>query len=325
MRRRQVLGVTAGLAMAAPFGLAAQPARAPANVPVVGVLAVELAGGEKFWRLFRGDMRKQGYIDGQTIRYEYRSDEGQLARLPALASELVRLKVDVIVTWFTPAAVAAKQATRDIPIVMAVAGDPVASGLVESLARPGGNITGMSGMALDTAGKCVELSRDLLPQARRVAALINAQDPFSKAFLQKIEEAGKAAGIVIEPVVVNEPAELEPAFATLEKAPPDVMIVQPSLPTRRVAQLALATRLPAIAPTRQFTEVGGLMSYSVSDVELYRQAAGMVIKVLKGARPADLPVEQPIKFDLCLNLKTATALGLSIPAGLLQRADEVIE
>lgn len=325
MRRRAVLGVTAGMAMAAPFDLAAQPVRVPANVPVVGVLVVDLAGGQKFWRLFRDEMRKQGYIDGQTVRYEYRSDEGQLARLPALAAELVQLKVDMIVTWFTPAAVAAKQATRDIPIVMAVAGDPVASGIVGSLARPGGNITGISGMTLDTAAKCVELSRDLLPRARRVAALINAQDSFSKAFLQRIEDAGKTMGIAIEPVVIGAPAELEPVFATLQKAPPDVMIMQPSLPTRQVAQLALAKRLAVIAPARQFTEVGGLMSYAVGEVELYRQATGMVVKVLKGARPADLPVQQPTKFDLSLNLRTAMALDITIPADLLQRADEVIE
>lgn len=325
MRRREVLGAAAGMAMTAPFGLAAQPARGPANVPVVGVLVVDLAGSQKFWRLFRDEMHKQGYIDGQTIRYEYRSDEGQLARLPALAAELVQLKVDMIVTWFTPAALAAKQATRDIPIVMAVAGDPVASGIVGSLARPGGNITGMSGMTLETAGKCVELSRDLLPQVRRAAALINAQDSFSKAFLLRIEEAGRTAGIAIEPVMIGGHAELEPALAALEKAPPDVMIMQPSLPTRQVAQLALAKRLPVIAPARRFTEAGGLMSYSVGEMELYRQATAMVVKVLKGARPADLPVQQPTKFDLSLNLRTAMILGLTIPAALLQRADEVIE
>jgi len=182
MRRRKVLGQTAGMAMAVPLALAAQPAK----VPVIGVLVVGATGSENFWRLFRDDMRKLGFIDGRTVRYEFRSDQGRLARLPELAAELVRLKVDLIVTWFTPAALAAKQATRDIPIVMALAGDPVAAGLIESLARPGGNVTGMSGMSSDLAGKCVELSRELLPQARRVAALVNTLDPFSKAFLDKI-------------------------------------------------------------------------------------------------------------------------------------------
>jgi putative ABC transport system substrate-binding protein len=318
MRRRKVLGVTAGLAVAAPLALAAQPAK----VPVVGVLAI--ASGEKFWRVFREDMRKQGYIDGQTVRYEYRSDEGQITRLPALAAELVQLKVDVIVTWLTPAAVAAKQATRDIPIV-AVAGDPVASGLVESLARPGGNVTGMSSMASETAAKCVELSRDLLPQVRRVAGLINAQDPFSKPLLQRIQEAGTTAGIVIEPFIINTFAELESVFATVEKVRPDAIIVQPSLPNQRVAELALAKRLPTIAPGRQFAGLGGLMSYSVGEADLYQGVTSMVAKVLKGAKPGDLPVQQPTKFDLILNLKTANALGLTIPPGLLQRADEVIE
>jgi putative ABC transport system substrate-binding protein len=322
MRRRKVLSMTAGMTMAAPFGLAAQPAKVPANVPVVGVLAV--AGSEKFWRTFRDGMRKQGYIDGQTVRYEYRSDEGQITQLPALAAELVQLKVHVIVTWLTPAAVAAKQATRDIPIV-AVAGDPVASGLVESLARPGGNVTGMSSMALETAAKCVEISRDLLPQVRRIAALINAQDPFSKPLLQRLQEAGTTAGIAIEPVIINTFAELESAFAALEKARPDAIIVQPSLPNRRVVELALVTRLPSIAPGRQFAELGGLMSYSVGEADLYQGATSIVAKVLKGAKPADLPVQQPTKFDLILNLKTANALGVTIPAGLLQRADEVIE
>jgi putative ABC transport system substrate-binding protein len=296
-----------------------------AKVPVIGVLVVGLPGGENFWRLFREDMRKLGYIDGQSVRYEFRSDQGQLSRLPELATELVQLKVDVIVTWFTPAALAARQATRDIPIVMAVAGDPLADGLIESLARPGGNVTGMSGMASDLAGKCVELSRELVPQARRVAALANTADPFSKSFLDKVQIAGKATGIGIDPVLIKNPAELEPAFAALEKAAPDTVIVQPSLPTRRVADLAIAHRLPAMSPSRPFADAGGLMSYAADQADLYLRAANMVIKVLKGARPADLPVEQPTKFELVLNLKTAKALGLTIPTPLFQRADEVIE
>lgn len=321
MRRRGLLGLTAGMVLVALRTAVAQPAK----VPVIGVLVVGLPGGEKFWRLFREDMRKLGYIDGQSVRYEFRSDQGQLARLPELAAELVQLRVDVIVTWFTPAAEAAKQATRDIPIVMATAGDPVAGGLVTSLARPGGNVTGMSGMVSDLAGKCVELSRELLPQARRVAALVNAPDPFSKAFLDKIEIAGKAASIAIEPVLINNLADLEPALAALEKAPPAALIVQPSLPTRRVADLALAHRVPAMSPSRPFADAGGLLSYAADETDLYLRAANMVIKVLKGAKPADLPVEQPTKFELVLNLKTAKALGLAIPTPLLQRADEVIE
>lgn len=320
MNRRKVLGLTAGAAMAMPLGLAAQPAKAP----LVGALVVGAPGSEQFWRLFRDDMRKLGYIDGQSVRYEFRSDQGQIARLSELAAELVQLKADVIVTWLTPAALAAKQATREIPIVMASAGDPVAAGLITSLARPGGNITGIGGMA-DLAGKCVELSHDLLPQARHVAALVNAPDPFSKVFLDKIQIAGKAMGTAIEPVLINNFAELEPAFAALGKAAPDTVIVQPSLPARRVAQLALRQKLPALGPARILAEEGGLMSYSGDAIDAYRKAASIVDRVLKGAKPSDLPVEQPTKFELVINLKTAKTLGLTIPSSLLQRADEVLE
>jgi putative ABC transport system substrate-binding protein len=316
-----VLALTGGVAMAASLAAAAQPAK----VPVIGVLVVGLPGAEKFWRLFRDNMRRLGYIDGQSVRYEFRSDQGQIARLPELAAELVRLKVDLIVTWFTPAAVAAKQATRDIPIVMATAGDPLAAGLVDSLARPGGNVTGISGMASDLAGKCVELSGELVPRAKRVAALVNAPDPFSKAFLDKIQAAGKSTGVAIEPVLIQTLAELDPAFAALAKSAPDTVIVQPSLPTQRLVDLALKHRIPAVSPSRPFVEAGGLMSYSPDAADLYRQAANIVVKVLKGAKPADLPVEQPTHFELVINLKTAKAIGLTIPTPLFQRADEVIE
>jgi putative tryptophan/tyrosine transport system substrate-binding protein len=320
-----MIGLGAGMAFAAPMGLAGTLAAQPARIPKIGVLVVDAVGGEMFWRQVRDDLRRHGYIDGQTVLYEYRSDEGQLARLPELAAELVRLKVDLILTWFTPAAVAAKQATRDIPIVMGVAGDPVASGLVDTLARPGGNVTGLSGMSLDTAAKCVELSRELLPQSRRAAALINTPDPFSTAFLESLENAGKTVGVAIEPRLVDGPADLDPTFAALANARPDVVIVQPSLPTQRIAELAIATRLPAIAPSRQFAALGGLMSYAVNEANLYQLATRIVVKVLKGARPADLPVEQPTKFDLILNLRTAAAIGFAVPVSFLRRADEVIE
>jgi putative tryptophan/tyrosine transport system substrate-binding protein len=319
VKRRRVL--TAGVATLAPFVAAAQPTK----MPVIGVLVGGAPGDEQFYRLFRGDMRKLGYIDGQTVRYEVRSDQGQIGRLPELAAELVRLKVDLIVTVATPAALAAKQATRDIPIVMAVAGDPLASGIVDSLARPGGNITGMSGLVADLGGKCVELSRELSPQVSRVAALLNAPDPFSKSLLEKIQLAGAATGIAVEPVPIHNAADLEPAFASFEKAPPDAVIIQPSLPGRRVAELALKYRLPALGPVRSLAEEGALLSYSADNPDLYRKAASIVDRVFKGAKPADLPVEQPTKFELVINLKTAKAIGLAIPTLLFQRADEVIE
>src|SRR2546430_306240 len=198
IERRKFLATLGSAAAAWPLAARAQQPK----VPTIGALVIGNISPEEFWREFRQGLRDLGYVEGQNIRFEFRSAEGHLARLPELAAELVRLKVDVIVTWFTPAAVAAKQATRDIPIIMATAGDPLAADLVASLARPGGNVTGMSGMVSDLAGKCVELSRELLPQTRRVAALANVADPFSKAFLDKIQVAGKATGIAIEPVLI---------------------------------------------------------------------------------------------------------------------------
>ena len=209
------------------------------KVPTIGALVVEAPGSEKFWRLFREAMQELGYIEGQSIRYEFRSDQGQVSRLPELAEELVRLKVDLIVTWFTPAAQAAKQATREIPIVMALAGNPVETGLVESLARPGGNITGMAGVAAELAAKSVELIRDMMPSGRRVVALANAPDPFSKPFLEHIRLGGAATGTTIDPLMIHRFEELEEAFLEMDKDRPDAVIVQPSLPTKRVAELAL--------------------------------------------------------------------------------------
>jgi putative ABC transport system substrate-binding protein len=321
LRRRELLAFLGGAAAVWPRpGAAQQP-----KVPVVGVLVVGAPGSDRFWRLFREDLGERGYVDGQNIRFEFRSDQGQASRLPALAAELVRLKVDLIVTWFTPAALAAKQATEEIPIVMAAAGDPVATGLVESLSRPGGNVTGIAAVGAELAGKCVELIRDMLPAARRVAALVNAPDPFSKPFLEKIRLGGEATGTMIEPVMIHSTAELDAAFPAMEKERPDAMVVQPSLPTKRVAELSVKYRIPAVSFVRDLVDEGGLMSYGFSEADAYRRAAVFVDKILKGAKPADLPVEQPTKFELVINLKTAKALGLTIPPTFLARADEVIE
>jgi putative ABC transport system substrate-binding protein len=270
-------------------------------------------------------MRELGYIEGQNIRFEFRSDEGKISRLPELAAELVRLKVDIIVTWFTPAARAAKQATREIPVVIALAGNPVENGLVESLARPGGNVTGMSIVGAELASKGVELIRELLPSARRVAALANAPDPFSGPFLEQIRLGGQATGVTIDAVMIGGAEELEASFTAMEQKRPDAIIVQASLPAKRVAELALRYRIPTVGIIRAFVEEGGLMTYSAAEADLYRHAAMYVDKILKGAKPADLPVEQPTKFELIINLKTAKALGLTVPPSLLGRADEVIE
>ena len=270
-------------------------------------------------------MRDLGYVEGQNIRFEFRSAEGHLDRLPELAAELVRLKVDIIVTWFTPTALAAKQATPEIPIVMAETGDPIGTGLVASLPRPGGNVTGIASVTAELAGKSVQLIRDMLPSARRVTVLVNATDPFSKPFLEQIELGGKATGTAIHPIKISSGEEFETAFAAMEKDRPDAVIVQPSLPTKRAAELALQQRLPAFSVPRWFAEQGGLMSYSAIYADLFRKTAVYVDKILKGAQPADLPVEQPTRFQLVINMKTAKALGLTVPAALLARADEVIE
>ena len=321
MRRREFIAALGGAA-AWPLAARAQQRK----LPTIGVLVVGgSSGSEQFWRLFRDVMRELGYVEGQSIRYEFRSDQGQVSRLPELAAELVRLDVDLIVTWFTPAAQAAKRATREIPIVMALAGNPVETGLIDSLDRPGGNITGMAGVTAELAGKSVELLREMLPSARRVVALANAPDPFSKPFLEQIRHGGIATGTTIDAKMIRGDEELEAAFREMEKNPPDAVIVQPSLPSKRTAELALRYRMPAISLLRGFVEEGGLMSYAAAEVDMYRRAAAYVDKILKGAKPADLPVEQPTKFELIVNMKTANALGLTVPPAFLARADEVIE
>jgi putative ABC transport system substrate-binding protein len=229
------------------------------------------------------------------------------------------------VTWFTPAALAAKRATSDIPIVMALVGNPIETGLVASLARPGGNVTGISNMGSEMAGKCVELTREMLPSAHRLAALVNTPDPFSKPFLERVRLGGEATGMTIDPILLRGPEELDAAFTAMEKEPPDAVIVQPSLPTRRVVELALKYRIPAVSFVRAIVEEGGLMTFGVVEPDVYGRVAIFVDKILKGAKPADLPVEQPTRFELVINLKTAAALGLDVPQSLLARADEVIE
>jgi putative ABC transport system substrate-binding protein len=320
VRRREFIALLGGAAAFQPVASIAQRRK----VPTIGVLVVEAPGSEQFWLLFREMMRELGYVEGQGIRYEFRSDHGQIGQLPELAAQLVRLNVDVIVTWFTPAAQAAKGATREIPIVMALAGDPVTTGLVDSLNRPGGNITGMAGVTAELSGKSVELIREMLPSARRVVALANAPDPFSKPFLEHILLGGRATGTMIDAKLIRA-EELEAAFQEMERERPDAVIVQPSLPSKRAAALGLRYRIPAVSAFRAFVAEGGQMSYGAAEAYLYRQAAVYVDKILKGAKPADLPVEQPTQFELIVNMKTAKAFGLKISETFLLRADEVIE
>ncbi len=321
MNRRRFLRTVSASLLAVPFAAEAQQPK----VLTIGVLVVGAPGSERFWRLFRAALRDLGYIEGQNVRFEFRSDQGQVSRLPALAAELVRLKVDIIVPWFTPAAMAAKQATRDIPIVMAAAANPVETGLVESLARPGGNVTGMAGVGAELAGKCVEVIREMLPSARRIAVLANAPDPFSKPFLEQIRLTGAAIKITIDPIMIHSAEELEAAFPIMGRQRPDAVLVQPSLPAKRAAELALRYRIPAASFVRGMVDEGGLMSYGIREQDSYQRVAIFVDKILKGAKPGDLPVEQPTKFELVINLKTAKALGLNIPQSILLRADQVIE
>ncbi len=321
IRRREFISTLCGVAVVWSVATRAQQPK----VPTIGALVIGNISPEEFWREFRQGLRDLGYIEGQNIRFEFRSAEGQIDRLPELAAELVRLKVDVIVTWFTPTALAARQATREIPIVMAETGDPIGTGLITSLQRPGGNVTGIASVTAELAGKSVQLIRDLLPSARRVTALANASDPFSKPFLKQIQLGGEATGTAIKPVRISNNKEFESAFAAMESDRPDAIIVQPSLPSKRAAELALQQRVPAVSVPPWFADQGGLMSYSPIYADLFRKAAVYVDKILRGAQPADLPVEQPTRFQLVINLKTAKALGITVPPALLARADELIE
>jgi putative ABC transport system substrate-binding protein len=318
MRRRELIALLGSAAVAWPLTARGQPARAP----TIGVLLV--GNLEPFWSQFREGLRDFGYVDGQNIRIEFRSGEGNLHVLPDLAADLVRLKVDLIVASETPAVQAAKQATNTIPIVMAPSGDPVGTGQVASLAKPGGNVTGLSAATAELAGKSLELLRELLPSARRVAVLADPTNPFTKPFLEQVNIAGKALGIEIETHMVRGIAELDAAFAAMTNARVDAVIVQPTLPRKRAVELVMQHRLPAVSGNRAFADAGGLMSYAASLADRYREAAVYVDKILKGRNPSDLPVQQPTKFELVINLKTATALGLTVPANLLLRADELV-
>ncbi|MFY9685117.1 MAG: ABC transporter substrate-binding protein, partial [Pseudolabrys sp.] len=294
-----------------------------AKLAKLGVLLVEKR--EPFTRVFSEGLREFGYVDGQNMQIEYRSAEGKLDRLPALAAELVDLKVDIIVASETPAVQAAKRATTGIPIVMAPSGDPVGTGLISSLSRPGGNVTGLSAATAELAGKSLELIREIHPAARRVAALADPANAFTKSFLAQIHASAKVAGLEIQDVMLGATQDLEPIFTDLANSGVDALIVQPTLPRTSIIALAGKHRLATVSGNRAFADAGGLMSYAGSLADRYRNAAPYVDKILKGAKPADLPVQQPTKFELVINLKTAKALGISVPPAMLTRADEVIE
>ena len=321
MKRREFITLLGGAAASWPLYARAQQSQ----MKRIGALIIGNADAPSFLKELREGLRDLGRIEGQDYVIELRSAEGQLGRLPQLAAELVGLKVDVIVALFTPCVLAAKQATREIPIVI-LSGDPIGTGLVQSLSRPGANVTGLSQMGAETHAKCIELFRDMLPSARRIAVIANAADPvFAKSFLDQAHRAGSGTGSEIISITIRGPDELEADFATAAKEKADAVVYQASLPTKRAADLAIAHRLPAATIIRAFAEVGGLMAFGADAPSLNRRAATFVDKILRGEKPADIPVEQPTKFNLVINLKTAKTIGVTVPPTLIARADEVIE
>ena len=322
MKRRVFITLLGGAAVSPLVSPLAARAQQPRPV-AIGVLNLE--NPEPLRTLLRDALREIGYAEGENLRVEFRSAEGSRDRLAGLAAELVGLKVEVLVAYPTPAVIAAKQATREMPIVMLGAGDPLGTGLVASLARPGGNVTGTSATAAESGSKTLEIVREIIPTVQRVAVLANAADPFTKLFVEQLELGGKALRLEIEIVMIGAAEELDAAFAAMKKNAADAVVVQPSLPRASIAALALKYRLPAIAPNSAFAALGGLAGYAASVKVMSRRTAAIIDKILKGSKPADLPVEQPTKFELVINLKTAKALGLDIPLTLLARADEVIE
>jgi putative ABC transport system substrate-binding protein len=323
--RRAFIGIVAG-SLAAPLAAEAQPR--PARVARVALLD----GGNlesQLWQATRDGLRELGYVEGQNLIIEFRSADGHFDRVPELLAELIRLRVDVIVTIGDPVVSAAKQATSTIPIVMAGAGDPVGRGFVASLARPGGNITGVSNLAVALTGKWLELAKEVVPRISRVAILRNGGNPTHALFWAEAQTSAHGMALTVNSVEVRSPSEFEPAFTSMAQAGVGAVVVlaDPMLGSHRMrlAELSAKYRLPSISPFREAAESGGLISYGPSLRANFRRAATYVDQILKGAKPGDLPIQQPTTFELVINLKTAKALGLTIPPSLLQRADEVIQ
>jgi ABC-type uncharacterized transport system substrate-binding protein len=327
MKRRKFIALVGGGLLAWPF---AGHAQQPRKVPRIGAL---LPGTPASFALrtkaFLEGLRNLGYVEGQTIEIEWKWGQDKIDGLPALAAELVAHNVDVLITGGTPAAKALKNATATTPIVMAIIGDPVAAGLVESLARPGGNATGFSIVAPDLSGKRLELLKEIVPAVSPVAVMLNAKNPQSQFELKEMETAARVLGLQIHQIGISSERTLEEGFAAMSKAYTRSLIILTDpiffSQRERIIDLAARNRLPAMYFFQEFVEAGGLLSYGPSDTDLYRRAASYVDRVLKGAKPSELPVEQPTKFDLAINLKAAKALGLEISPMVLARADKVIE
>ena len=328
MNRREAIIALVALG-AVPLGAAAQQA---VKVHRIGLLAGTLVVGTRTVEAFRQGLRDLGYVEGRNLVIEYRDAEGKLERLPALAAELVALKVDLIVAPSTPAVLAARQATGTIPIVFIGAADAVTSKLVTSLARPGGNVTGLSNVASELVGKRLEQLKQTVPGVSRVAVLWQPgelDERAEKDYLKAAEVAARALGVRLQFVAARGPEDFDRAFSEMTTARAGALMVLPFSmfrnERRRLLDLAAKNRLPAMYPEREYVDAGGLMAYGANLADLFRRAATYVDKILKGAKPGDLPVEQPTKFELVINLKTANALGITIPQSVLLRADKVIE
>jgi putative ABC transport system substrate-binding protein len=327
LERRDFL-IAVGAILAAPLAADAQQAE---KVPRIGFLsATSPSDRPPLLDAFRQRLRELGWVEGKNIVIDYRYAEGQVDRLPDLAAELVRLKVDLLVSWGTQGVTAAKSATATIPIVMIAVRDPIGIGLIASLARPGGNVTGVSGSAgLEWVAKQLELLKQTVPKIRRVAILSNPTNAYHQLAIRELDVAARSLGVQLQLLEARGPNEFDGAFAAMAKESVGALLVLSDAMLNshatRLADLAARGRLPAVYGVRESVEAGGLMSYGPSFLDSFRRAATYVDKILKGAKPGDLPVEQPTKFELVINLKTAKSLGLTIPQSVLVRVDEVIQ
>jgi putative ABC transport system substrate-binding protein len=304
-------------------------AQQQAKIPKIGWLGVRPIASDPARQSFRREFRALGYVEGENIVFEYRSSDDKIERLPALADELVRLKVDVLLAWLTPAAVVAKNATRTIPIVFNGGFDPVAAGLVDSLARPGGNITGFSGIAPILAGKRLELLKEITPKLSRIAVVWDPQNPGSAQQWKESQLPARELGLQLHSIEVSSVDKFEAAFREATKSGSGALALMASpffySYQKQFVELATRYRLAAIYPREEFITAGGLISYGSDGRESFRRAASMVDKILKGAKPGDLPVEQPTKFELVINVKAAKQIGMKIPSNVMARADRVIK
>ena len=327
MSKRIVIRLLPTLILAT-VGLAA--AQQPPKISRVGFLSPSASGLGAFrYESFRKGLHEFGYIEGQNVVFERRSAEGNVDSFPTLAAELVQLKVDVIVALGTPAAMAAKRATSTIPIFIIAVPDPVSTGLVASLARPGGNITGLSSLGVDLSGKRLELLKETVPGLSRVALVWNLEDKGMSLITKQIQAAAPPLGVKVEPFGVRDPNDFDGVFAKISQNRPDAIFIAAdrliASHTKKILEFAIKNKIPAMFNSGESVEAGALMSYGPNRAEVLRRASTLVDKILKGAKPGDLPVEQPMKFELVINLKTAKQIGVTIPPNVLARADRVIK